>query len=97
MSSLIEKLQRLRRAARHDGFFPVSLSHPDQVAGITATIAGLRQHTTAPFDIAVALLPGSDPAPYAREGATWWLTEFEPDALSLDRVRGLLRDGPARP
>lgn len=28
-------------------------------------------------------------------GATWWLTGFEPDGVSLDRVRGVLRDGPA--
>jgi alkanesulfonate monooxygenase SsuD/methylene tetrahydromethanopterin reductase-like flavin-dependent oxidoreductase (luciferase family) len=83
----------LRRAARCDGFFPVNLEHPDQVAGMAATIAGLREDPAAPYDIAVALPPGSDPAPYAAAGATWWLTEFEP-TVSLDRVRGVLRDGP---
>ncbi len=25
-------------------------------------------------------------------GATWWLTEFEPEAVSVDLVRGVLRD-----
>jgi alkanesulfonate monooxygenase SsuD/methylene tetrahydromethanopterin reductase-like flavin-dependent oxidoreductase (luciferase family) len=45
----------MRRAARHDGFFPVNLSRPDQVAEITATLAGLRQDPAAPYDIAVAL------------------------------------------
>ncbi len=83
----------LRRAARHDGFFPVNLEHPDQLAGIAATIAGLREDAAGPYDIAVALPPGADPAPYAEAGATWWLTEFEP-SVSLDRVRGVLRDGP---
>jgi alkanesulfonate monooxygenase SsuD/methylene tetrahydromethanopterin reductase-like flavin-dependent oxidoreductase (luciferase family) len=83
----------LRRAARHDGFFPVNLSGPDQVAEIAATLAGLRQDPAAPYDIAVALPPGTDPAPYAGAGATWWLTEFEP-TVSLDQVRGVLRDGP---
>jgi len=39
------------------------------------------------------LPPGTDPAPYAAAGASWWLTEFEP-AVSLDQVRGVLRDGP---
>jgi hypothetical protein len=34
--------------------------HP---VGITAAIAGLRQYITAPFDVAVALLPGSGSAP----------------------------------
>jgi alkanesulfonate monooxygenase SsuD/methylene tetrahydromethanopterin reductase-like flavin-dependent oxidoreductase (luciferase family) len=84
----------VRRAARYDGFFPVNLSHPDQLAEITAVLAGLREHATTPYDIAVAVPPGTDPAPYARSGATWWLTEFEP-VLSLDQVRGVLRDGPA--
>jgi hypothetical protein len=27
--------------------------------------------------------------------ALWWLTDFEPEAVSLDQVRGVLRDGPA--
>jgi alkanesulfonate monooxygenase SsuD/methylene tetrahydromethanopterin reductase-like flavin-dependent oxidoreductase (luciferase family) len=87
----------LRRAARYDGFFPVNISRPDELAGITATIAGLRQDATATYDVAVALPPGADPAPYASAGATWWLAEFEPEAVSLDQVRGVLRDGPARP
>ena len=43
----------------------------------------------------VALPPGTDPAPYAEAGASWWLTEFDPGAVSLDQVRGVLRDGPA--
>jgi hypothetical protein len=44
-----------------------------------------------PYDIAVA----SHPAPYAKAGATWWLAEFPPETVSLDQVRGVLRDGPA--
>jgi alkanesulfonate monooxygenase SsuD/methylene tetrahydromethanopterin reductase-like flavin-dependent oxidoreductase (luciferase family) len=84
----------LRRAAHYDGFFPINLEHPDQLAEITAAFTGSRRDTASPFDIAVALPPGADPAPYAGAGATWWLTEFEP-AVSLDQVRGVLRDGPA--
>jgi alkanesulfonate monooxygenase SsuD/methylene tetrahydromethanopterin reductase-like flavin-dependent oxidoreductase (luciferase family) len=87
----------LRRAARYDGFFPVNLDHPDQIAEVADAITGLRQDATAPYDIAVALPAGTDPAPYARAGATWWLTEFEPGCASLERVRGVLRDGPAKP
>ncbi|GAB3882520.1 hypothetical protein GCM10029964_040400 [Kibdelosporangium lantanae] len=37
------KVKPMRRAARHDGFFPVNLDHPDQVAEVGATIADLRQ------------------------------------------------------
>jgi alkanesulfonate monooxygenase SsuD/methylene tetrahydromethanopterin reductase-like flavin-dependent oxidoreductase (luciferase family) len=87
----------LRRAARHDGFFPANLDHPDQLAEVVAIITDLRRHSTAPYDFAVGLPPGADPAPYAAAGATWWLVEFPLDALSLDLVRGVLRDGPAAP
>ena len=87
----------LRRAARYDGFFPVNLDHPDQLEEMVATISGLRADPAAPYDIAVSLPPGADPAPYVRVGATWSLAEFAPEGLSLDRIRGVLRDGPAPP
>lgn len=90
-------IRPLRRAARYDGFFPVDLEHPDQLAAIVTAIAGLREDPAVPYDIAVGLAPDIDPAPYARAGATWWLPEFDPDTLSMDRVRGVLRDGPATP
>lgn len=87
----------LRRAARHDGFFPINIEHPDQIADIATTITDLRQPRTTPYDIAVALPPGTDPMPYAKAGATWWLAEFDPDTMSLDQIRGVLRDGPVEP
>jgi alkanesulfonate monooxygenase SsuD/methylene tetrahydromethanopterin reductase-like flavin-dependent oxidoreductase (luciferase family) len=87
----------LRRAARYDGFFPANLDHPDQLAEIVATIAELRRDATAAYDIAVGLPIGVDPAPYAKAGATWWLPEFAPEAVSLDAVRGVLHDGPMAP
>ena len=83
----------LRRAARCQGFFPVNLGHPDQLAEAAAAIAALGPATS--YDIAVGLPPGADPAPYAEAGATWWLPEFDPATVSLDQVRGVLRDGPA--
>lgn len=88
-------IKPMRRAAQLDGFFPVNLDHPDQLAEVVATIAGLREHTTAPYDIAVGLPPGSDPTPFAAAGATWWMVEFAPGTTSVDEVRGVLRDGPA--
>ena len=87
----------LRRAAGYDGFFPANLEHPDQLAEIVVRIAQLRQHTTAPYDIVVGLPLGVDPVPYVKAGATWWLPEFSPEALTLDTVRGVLRDGPLPP
>jgi alkanesulfonate monooxygenase SsuD/methylene tetrahydromethanopterin reductase-like flavin-dependent oxidoreductase (luciferase family) len=88
------KRRPLHRAARHDGFFPVNLTHADQLAEAVATVTALRPDPTAPYDVAVGLPAGTDPAPYEAAGATWWLAEFEWDELSVDRVRGVLRDGP---
>ncbi|WP_166346286.1 LLM class flavin-dependent oxidoreductase [Phytoactinopolyspora limicola] len=83
------------RAARLDGFFPANLEHPDQVAEITAMLTDLRGGLDG-YDLVVGLSPGTDPEPYQKAGATWWLPEVDPEA-SLDAVRGLLRDGPADP
>jgi alkanesulfonate monooxygenase SsuD/methylene tetrahydromethanopterin reductase-like flavin-dependent oxidoreductase (luciferase family) len=91
----------LRRAARYQGFFPGSLDHPDQLAGIVADVTAAREEAgrdaAEPYDVAAALPPGTDPAPYAAAGATWWLVEFPPDPVSVDQVRGVIRDGPATP
>ena len=91
----------LRRAARYDGFFPVNLERPDQLAEIVADLAALRREAgrdpTEPYDVVVALPPGSDPAPYLAAGATWWLVEFPWDAPSVDQVRAVIRDGPVSP
>src|SRR5918995_875391 len=87
-------LKPLRRAARYDGFFPVNLEGVDEFAQAVATVRELRGDNRAPYDIAVELRPGSDVAPYAEAGATWWMTELEP-GISLDEVRGVIRQGPA--
>lgn len=86
-------IKPLRRAARYDGFFPVGLENADQFAQAVAAVRGLRGDDTAPYDIAVELSPGSDVAPYAEAGATWWMTALEP-GVSVDEVRGVIREGP---
>ena len=89
----------LRRAARHQGFFPLGLEHPEQLAEVVADLNALRGDAagdaTEPYEVVMALPPGDDPAPYAAAGATWWLVEFPWDALSIDQVRGVTREGPA--
>jgi alkanesulfonate monooxygenase SsuD/methylene tetrahydromethanopterin reductase-like flavin-dependent oxidoreductase (luciferase family) len=87
----------LRRASRFDGYFPLALRHPDQLAEIHETIRDRRADPTAPYDIAVALPPGVDTAAYVAAGATWCLTDFEAEEITLDHVRGVLRDGPTTP
>jgi hypothetical protein len=81
-------------AARYAGFFPADLDHPDQLAEIVATLAELRHDATTPYDIVVGLPVGVDPGRYVKAGATWWLPEFLREQVSLDQVRGVVRDGP---
>jgi hypothetical protein len=91
----------LRRAARHQGFFPVNLEHPDQLAELATRVAALRDEAgidaAQPYDIIAALPPGRDPAPYAAVGAMWWLVELPSGSTSVDGVRGVIHDGPAPP
>jgi alkanesulfonate monooxygenase SsuD/methylene tetrahydromethanopterin reductase-like flavin-dependent oxidoreductase (luciferase family) len=92
------KSKPLRRAIRYQGFFPVGLEHPDQLAEVSAELRRLGRETgdgaAEPFDIAVELDPGSDPAPYAAAGATWGLVAFPWNPVSVDQVRGVIREGP---
>jgi len=67
---------------------PLARRRPAKVARETVTLDRLSGGRSS-------LPPGTDPAPYAEAGASWWLTEFDPGAVSLDQVRGVLRDGPA--
>jgi alkanesulfonate monooxygenase SsuD/methylene tetrahydromethanopterin reductase-like flavin-dependent oxidoreductase (luciferase family) len=95
------KPRPLRRAARYQGFIPVNLQHPDQLAEIVADLTALRRAAgtagTQPYDIIAVLPPGGDPSPYAAAGATWWLVEFPAQAATVDLVRAVTRDGPAAP
>jgi alkanesulfonate monooxygenase SsuD/methylene tetrahydromethanopterin reductase-like flavin-dependent oxidoreductase (luciferase family) len=80
------KPRPLRRAARYQGFFPVNLEHPDQMAEIAAALP--RDEA---YDIIASLPPGVDPAPYVEAGATWWVVEFAGESVTADLVRGVLR------
>jgi alkanesulfonate monooxygenase SsuD/methylene tetrahydromethanopterin reductase-like flavin-dependent oxidoreductase (luciferase family) len=92
------KRRPLRRAARYQGYFPIRLENPDQLAEISAELRRLGRETrdgaAEPFDIIVELDPGSDPAPYAAAGATWGLVAFPWNPVSVDHVRGVIREGP---
>jgi alkanesulfonate monooxygenase SsuD/methylene tetrahydromethanopterin reductase-like flavin-dependent oxidoreductase (luciferase family) len=93
------RLRPLRRAARYQGFIPVDLEHPDQLAEMVADLAALRREAgraaTEAYDIVAALPVGTDPEPYRAAGAAWWLAEFPAEAVSIDQVRGVIRDGQA--
>ena len=83
----------LRRAARHDGAFPIEVDAPDQLAELVAEVLGLRDPARGPLDVAIGGRPGTDPGPWARAGATWWLLAF-PITTTVADVRAALRDGP---
>jgi alkanesulfonate monooxygenase SsuD/methylene tetrahydromethanopterin reductase-like flavin-dependent oxidoreductase (luciferase family) len=87
----------MRRAARYDGFFPIRLESADQLAEIVARVGALREEARRnhdePYEVIAELEPGDDPAPYREAGATWLLVA--PDWEELDRVRGVIREGPA--
>jgi hypothetical protein len=80
---------------------PGELDHAEQLAEFVADLAALRREAgrdpTDPYDVVVALPPGSDPAPYVAAGASWWLVEFPWDAVSVDEARAVIRNGPAAP
>jgi len=83
----------LDRAARYDGYFPIDLEAPGQLAELVGELRG-RRSSAAPFEIAVEGWPGDDPAPWAAAGATWWLIRFSPFDVDAAAVRGVIGDGP---
>lgn len=90
------KQRPLQRAARYDGFVPVNLEHPDQLADAVGTISRLRPDPTTPYDVAVTLPADADLAAFEAAGMTWWLTDLDPHTVSVDEVRGVVRAGPYR-
>src|SRR5687767_13973848 len=93
VAAMTGNVKPLRRAARYDGFFPASLKSVEEFAQAAAAVRDLRGNSTAPYDIAVELPPGNDPAPYVDAGATWCMTGLEP-GVSRDEVRRVIREGP---
>jgi alkanesulfonate monooxygenase SsuD/methylene tetrahydromethanopterin reductase-like flavin-dependent oxidoreductase (luciferase family) len=98
VATLFGNTRPLRRAARHDGFFPVNLEEPEQLADLVDRVTELRRSAgddlDRPYDVAMAVAPGTDPARFVEAGATWILVEFDPAEVALDAVRGVLADGP---
>ncbi len=79
----------MRRAARWDGWFPINLPSPDDLARGLESIG----RSDAGFEVIVTNEVGVDPTPWAAAGATWCLTGFgkEPTAAA---VRAQIEAGP---
>ncbi len=90
------KAKPMQRAARLDGFFPVNLESVEQFAAAVESVESFRTDPNRPFDYAVEVAPGADVSSYVDAGATWCMVAFDPGTTTVDRVRGVLRDGPNR-
>ncbi|MEI8409006.1 MULTISPECIES: LLM class flavin-dependent oxidoreductase [unclassified Kribbella] len=88
-------LKPIRRAARYDGYFPVNLTSPDQVASAVAVLESERGSLDG-FDVVIALEPTTDGRPWAAAGATWCLTDCDPASLRLADVQAVATSGPPR-
>jgi alkanesulfonate monooxygenase SsuD/methylene tetrahydromethanopterin reductase-like flavin-dependent oxidoreductase (luciferase family) len=83
----------LRRAARHEGAFVISVPTPDDLALVQDTVAAARGSLVG-FDVVVDLEVGVDPAPWAAAGATWVLTRIGPYEIDLAEAQRVVRAGP---
>jgi alkanesulfonate monooxygenase SsuD/methylene tetrahydromethanopterin reductase-like flavin-dependent oxidoreductase (luciferase family) len=81
------------RAARWDGFFPIDLTGPDDVAVLAAELRELRRDRESPFDLVVEIRPGEETGPWEAAGATWILTSID-SPPKLSEVRAAIEAGP---
>jgi alkanesulfonate monooxygenase SsuD/methylene tetrahydromethanopterin reductase-like flavin-dependent oxidoreductase (luciferase family) len=72
----------LKRAARHDGVFPIDLPGPEALAEIVEAVGPGK-------DVVVTNPPGTDLTPWVRAGATWCLTGFGPQPTRAEVERAI--------
>lgn len=80
----------LRRAARWQGFFPVQVDGPEQLAELLDAMPP----TPAGFEVIVSQPAGRDPRPFAEVGCTWWLVGFSPFTVTLSEALSVAKAGP---
>ncbi len=90
----------LLRSVGWDGLFAL---FPDgaprdvgQLAQAVAYVRERRAPEAGPFDVVYLGEPTGSPEPYARAGATWWLSRVTPES-TLEPIRALIARGPPRP
>lgn len=84
----------LRRAARFDGAFLISVPGPDDLGDVRQRLAAHRDPGAGPCELVVDLPPGVDPTPWAAAGASWVLTRIGPYDIDLHEARRVARAGP---
>jgi alkanesulfonate monooxygenase SsuD/methylene tetrahydromethanopterin reductase-like flavin-dependent oxidoreductase (luciferase family) len=80
----------LRRAARWQGYFPVQVDEPEQLAELVDAMPP----TPPGFEVAVDGPVHRDPRPFAEAGATWWLVGFSPFDVTADEALAVAKAGP---
>jgi len=93
----------LRRAARHDGLFPIDLDRPDQLRELLEVMSAHRAPqgpeapdgpADRPFDVVVEAPPGARADEWEAAGATWWLAGFDQFTITAAVVRSAIAAGP---
>jgi alkanesulfonate monooxygenase SsuD/methylene tetrahydromethanopterin reductase-like flavin-dependent oxidoreductase (luciferase family) len=88
VASIWPSRRPMRRAAKWDGWFPINVPSPTDLA---AGIAEIGRDDG--FDVVVTHPPGVDPRPWADAGATWCLTGFGNQPTEAD-VTAAIDAGP---
>ena len=85
----------LRRAARYQGVFVIDVHQPHEVVEMAKVLAEFGV-VDRPFEIVVAMAPGTDPGPWETAGVTWFLNQLGPFNLRRWEVEAIVGAGPRR-
>jgi len=81
-----------RRALRWDGYFPIGLPGPAELAELAAEVRQARPDG-GQFDLITELPPDTDLGPWEEAGLTWAATFFGPQPTEA-QVRAVIEAGP---
>ena len=84
----------LRRAARHDGAFVISVPEPGDLDLVHRTLGAAQAPGRPAVDVVVDLQPGVPGEPWARAGASWVLTRLGPYEVDVQECFRVVRAGP---
>ena len=85
----------LRRAARYDGAFVISMPEPSALTQVSQIVTAARADGLDGFDLVVEIPVGEDAGAWAAAGATWVLTRLGPYEMDLGEVRRVIKAGPS--
>lgn len=83
----------LRRSVRYQGVFVIQVEQPAQILELRSRLSefGLGDR---PFEIVVAMAPGTNPDPWAAAGVSWFLTQLGPRDLRRSEAEAIVAAGP---